>query len=37
MIIPQLILSDIDGTLLNDQHKLLSSVKNAIRHYVQKG
>lgn len=37
MIIPQLILSDIDGTLLNNQHKLLSSVKNAIQHYVQKG
>lgn len=37
MINPQLILSDIDGTLLNDAHQLLPSVIQAVQHYVQNG
>ncbi|OAU36198.1 HAD hydrolase family protein, partial [Lacticaseibacillus rhamnosus] len=33
----RLILSDIDGTLLNSKHELTVGVKQAIRHYVAAG
>ena len=33
----RLILSDIDGTLLNSRHQLTVGVKHAIQHYVEAG
>ena len=33
----RLILSDIDGTLLNSKHELTVGVKQAIQHYVAAG
>ncbi|HAJ55173.1 MAG TPA: Cof-type HAD-IIB family hydrolase, partial [Lactobacillus sp.] len=33
----RLILSDIDGTLLNSQHQLTAGVKQAIQAYVDAG